>query len=227
MSFGDTVSGITAFAAIVAAVAAIFAARYTKRAAEEAAKAANASADQATASAEQVRLQRPRPIVVITFSYSFNEYKGNVATDNNEFWIQNIGDSPAFDVEVSPLETPGIVASLGEVSRLETMGIAYLVQGVAPIPCEHTLKPSRGALGIRRAAGFVHDAKEFFNQQSIKDEASRTKDYTYEIKFSVSYRSLEGRRFTQDYRLVIYFVLSNAWVELVGSLLEAKVSPIS
>jgi hypothetical protein len=201
--------------AAIATIAAIFAVVYTKRAAEAAAQAAKAAAD-------QVELQRPRPIVVASFAYSFSENKGNMAADDKEFHLENIGNSPAFDLELSVLETPGTLAELGEASQLETEKLPYLVPGIPPAICSHTLKPHRGVLSLRHAAGFVHDAVEFFKQQSKADASSRSPDSRYEIRFSIAYSSLDARRFTQPYRLVIYFVLSKAWIEPIGSLLEAK-----
>jgi hypothetical protein len=57
-------------------------------------------------------------------------------SDNDQsLKITTIGDSPAFDIEVSPLE-------VGE-SRLSTKKIAYLLQG-APAESTHELEPRSG-----------------------------------------------------------------------------------
>lgn len=206
---------ISACSTVVAVVAAGFAAFYTRRAATEAAKAARAAAD-------QVELQRPRPIVIAAFLRSLSETKVPGASDTY-IRLRNIGDSPAFDVLVSPLETPGVVPGLDSVSRLETERVLWLAPGIDPVPCVHRVIPDRGPLsGMRNAAGFVDDAKTFFDMQS-RDTSSRSGDHRYEIKFAVSYRSLDGRRFEQCHLFVVHFTRLSAWVEPVGSLLEAAV----
>jgi hypothetical protein len=93
---------VAAVAAIVAAGAAVVAARFTKQAVAEAAKAAKSASD-------QVELQRPNPIVVASFSYSFSDLRRETDAHDEEFQLQNIGESAAFDVEVSMIEAPGVV----------------------------------------------------------------------------------------------------------------------
>jgi hypothetical protein len=194
---------ISGVGTVIAAAAACFAALYTKRAAGEAAKAAKAAAD-------QVELQRPRPIVVATFLRSFSPNKGNMAADDKDLRLENIGDSPAFDVEVSNLEVPG--------SRLLTETFPYLQPGSSMV-CNHKLEPGRGLSGVMgRAALFVEDAKTYFNEQSM-NESSRSANFRYEIPFSISYRTVDLRQFKQSYVFVVYFPLLRAWVEPVGSLL--------
>jgi integrase-like protein len=109
---------------------------YTKRSAE-------ASANVARAAAAQVELQRPRPLVLATFQHSFSQ-SGKTPLDRS-FQFQNIGDSPAFDINVSPIETPGIVSALGP-SRLATETIRYLVPDKPSGGCIHRLEPTGGAL---------------------------------------------------------------------------------
>lgn len=209
---------ITAGCSMGAVVAAIFAARYTKRSASEAAKAATAAAD-------QVELQRPRPIVVATFSRSVSDNKTGPDNDDQEFRLANIGDSPAFDVEVSPLETPGELPYAKAASRLITEGFTYLLPKSMPAYCTHQLEPDRGAgtliaEKIRGAAGsFAMDAVRFFDGQHKTE--MRSPDHRYEIPFVLSYRALDGRRFRQPYVFVVYFLQLRAWIEPVGSLLEA------
>jgi hypothetical protein len=196
---------ITATSTVIAVGAAVAAAIYTKRSASEAAKAAKAAAD-------QVELQRPRPIVLAEFFYSFSPNRGNMARVNDrDFKLQNIGDSPAFDVELNPLEVPG--------TRLETDTLPYLLSG-APVPCIHRLDPPRGISGVMgRAALFVEDAKTFFDQQS-KNQSSKEPEFRYKVEFTVSYRALDGREFKQSCVLVVDFPSLSAWIESVGSLLE-------
>ena len=209
---------ITAIGAGIAAFAAVGAALYTKRSASEAAKAAKAAAD-------QVELQRPRPIVVATFSRSVSDNENNADDDDQEFRLANIGDSPAFDVEVSPLETPGELPNLRAASRLTTKRLSYLLPASTPARCTHELEPDRGAgtliaEKIRGMAGsFTRDAASFFNEQSKR--GIRSPDLRYEIPFMLSYLALDGRRFRQPYVFVVYFYQLRAWIEPAGSLLKA------
>jgi hypothetical protein len=186
---------------------------YARQSAEEAAKASKAAAD-------QVELQRPRPIVIAKFICYFGENRGNMTADDKELLLRNIGDSPAFDVNVSALQTPGSVQELGVPSNLKTDSLLWLAPSIDLTPCVHYLEPPRGfrnALGI--GALFVKDAKSFFDNQSINDQ-SNNPDSRYEIPFTVSYRSLDGRKFEQPHLLVIRS--PHAWVEAVGSLLESS-----
>ena len=82
----------------IAAIAAVVAARYAKGAVAEAARSAKAAAD-------QVDLARSRPIVLVTFSYSGKDQTQKVDR-TREFRLENIGNSPAFDVHVSPIGVP-------------------------------------------------------------------------------------------------------------------------
>ncbi len=181
--------------------------------------AAFAAMRAASAAAQQVKLQKPCPIVVIRFLHSFSDHKGGMSQpDDSDFWLQNIGDSPAFDIEVSPLETPGIVAGLGEPSRLETVIRRCLLSGAAPLAREHRLRPSRGAIRLRTVAAFLDDAMDVFRQQSMaKGSYPKAR---HEVSFSVSYSALDRCRREQDYLFVVDFIRREAWVEPVGSLLE-------
>jgi hypothetical protein len=129
-----------------------------------------------------------------------------------DFKLQNIGDSAAFDVDVSSLEVPK--------SRLETERIPYLLPG-SPVSCIHRLSPPRGRSGLMaKAALFLEDAKPFFDGQS--EGGGQSSDVRRRIEFAISYRSLDGRRFEQPYALVVFFPQQEAWVEPAVSLLEAS-----
>jgi hypothetical protein len=196
----------------IAAGAAIVAAIYTKQAAHEARNAAKAAAD-------QVELQRPRPIVIVFFERCFSDNKGNTAPNDTDFHLQNIGDSPAFDVVVSTLRVPGKLPYLGdEPSQLETRNFAFVTPGTQRVICAHQLSPPRGGMSTKGAAGFVDDATRFFNE---KNKSAHPSEMRHEIPFALSYRALDGRQFRQAYVFVIYWLTMTAWVEPVGSLLEA------
>lgn len=196
---------MTSVAAMIAAGAAIVAARYTKRAVHEAAKAAKAAAD-------QVELQRPRPIVLVTFSYSFKHNRS--AEDRfREFLIENIGDSPAFDVEMSSMEVPDAT------NRLITEGVSHLSAGSAHT-CKHRLEKSQGVLAVLATAEtFANDLVTYFDSHGVGTMTERI-DKRHQIQFGLSYRALDGRHFEQRYAFVVLFSRQRAWIEPVGSLLQ-------
>ena len=213
-SITDWMSGVGALiagvAAIVAAGAAIVAARYTKQAVHEAAKAAKSSAD-------QVELQRPRPIVLMTFLYSFKPGQRN---DIHQFQLENIGDSPAFDVIVSRMETPD------SASQLSTGGVSHLLAG-AVHSCKHRLEDDAGAVGgvlavLSPAESFAVRLAAYFDKHSAGTLPERI-DVRNEIGFTLSYRALDRRLFEQRYSFVVRFSRQQAWIEPVGSLLENSV----
>jgi hypothetical protein len=207
MSFAtDWMSGV---GAIVAAAAAIAAALFTKRAAEASAKAAEAAAD-------QVDLQRPRPIVIVAFLRSIAENAGNMAPMDRDFRLKNIGDSPAFDIEVGILKIPG--------SRLETAKLAYLLQGASEA-CVHQLDGSRAPIALTSsgiAGGFAADVAKYFNEQSKGEGSPGIDEVRHQVEFTVSYRALDGRCFKQAYAFVVFFAQLLACVEPVGSLLKTE-----
>lgn len=133
-----------------------------------------------------------------------------MADTDQSLKVTNIGDSPAFDVEVSTLEVGG--------TRLSTAKIAYLVQA-APAESTHKLEPARGVTGILGpAAMFLQDAKAFFDNQSRRE--SIQSNYRYTVPFTVAYRALDGRQFNQPYVFVVDFMQLKGWTEATGSLLE-------
>lgn len=210
---GATVAAwVSAIGTVVAAGAAAAAAIYTKRAAIEAGNAANAAAD-------QVSQQRPRPIVVVFFEHCFYDQRGTTAPHDSDFYLQNIGNSPAFDVTVSALQVPGRLPYLDNApSQLETRKLPFVTPGTQRAACEHELSPPRGGMSVKGAGGFVEDATRFFNEKSKTSGHSEMRN---EIPFILSYRALDGRQFRQPYVFVVYWPRVTAWVKPVGSLLDA------
>jgi hypothetical protein len=195
-------------AAIVAAGAAVLAARYTKQAVYEAAKAAKAAAD-------QVELQRPRPVVLLTFSYSFKHNRNTDEERFREFHLENIGNSPAFDVEVSSIEVPDAT------DRLTTEQLSHLLVSRTHA-CKHRLDKSQGVLGVLQPAEtFANALAAYFNQHSEGTLAERI-EKRHQIEFTLSYRALDRRRFEQRYAFLVFFPKQRVWIEPMGSLLESS-----
>jgi hypothetical protein len=201
MSAGGAIGA--AGAAIVAAVAAVRAARYTKRAADEAAKSAKSAA-------EQVELQRPRPVVLATFSF-------NLQRDGRpricEFQLENIGGSPAFDVEISPMEVPD------KSARLTTEKLSHLKPGDT-WPCRHRLEPNRGVLAVLEPVEtFANELASFFNKNTAGTFTERL-EAQHQIQFTLFYRALDKRRSEQRYAFIVSFIQQRVWIAPVGSLLD-------
>ena len=190
---------------VIAAIAAVVAARYAKGAVAEAARSAKAAAD-------QVDLARPRPIVLVTFSYSGKDQTQKVDR-TREFRLENIGNSPAFDVHVSPIGVPD--AS----HRLITEGLSYL-KASENKSCVHGRDPAGGVLSVLQPAEtFAHELICFFDKTgsgSLSENAFREN----KITFTLSYRALDGRRFAQRYAFIVVLMKEAAWIEPIGSLLE-------
>jgi len=171
------------------------------------------SCEGAKAAADQVELQRPRPIVLATFSYSFKQNQ-NAADDRfHEFCLENIGGSPAFDVEVSSIEVPD--AS----NRLITESLSHLAAG-STHSCKHSLENGQGVLGVLAPAKtFANDLVLFFDREKGGTLTERI-DKRHQIHFTLSYRALDRSRFKQQYAFIVFFPRLRAWIEPVGSLLE-------
>ena len=189
-------------ASIVAAVVAV---RYARQAAIETAKAAKAAAD-------QVELQRPRPILLLTYSRSFKQSPPEEER-LREFHLRNIGDSPAFDAEVGSLEMP-------DGSKvLTTDGLSYL-SPTAVHSCRHRLEGEQGAIGILSPSEtFADGLYDYFNKRSsgTLDESVQKR---HEIQFTLSYRAIDKRHFQQRHAFVARFIKQRVWIEPLGSLLE-------
>ena len=211
MNTGMIIEWITAGATVVAAIAAIGAVRFSRQAAEAARTAAQAAA-------EQVELQRPRPILVASYSQSLKTDGG--PAQGIPFTLRNIGDSPAFDIETGPIETPGELPHLGAASRLEMDRIPYLLAETST-QCNHRLLPPRGVRGVLQGlTQFTEDAARFFSEDATR--FSKASGHRSQIGFALYYRALDGRRFSQRYVFMVDFTSLQASVEPIDSLLSSS-----
>ena len=210
----DWMSGI---GTVIAAAAAIFATLYTKHSAEQATKASQAAADSAKTARDQTELQRPRPILVPSFSLAWNDNRSGLDNTDRDraIRIENIGNSPAFDINLTGLEIPGRGANL----RLSLF--CFLKPNVGPVqPFEQNVTWEVGPIELLQNGPlpiFIRRLREYFNNEALRSGDENVDRYY--IEFSLSYRALDGRSFSQAYYLAVSFIQSKSWIEPVSSLI--------
>lgn len=106
LKWTEVVSALSTASAVLISLGGAFIAwralRWNKDAVSETKRSADAAQKSAEAALKQVELQRPRPVVVAIYKKSLG-----TLSDNSSIRLRNIGDSPAFDVEVDRLRVPG------------------------------------------------------------------------------------------------------------------------
>ncbi len=147
--------------------------------------AAKAAKRQGGAAWEQVKLLHPRPVLVV-------EGNWNLETDADgpdRFVIRNVGSSPAFDIDISEIEGP-FIPSVRYSERLITERVFVIGEGCEVRTAQHRCTP--GNQFDRDATfTFLKGAGQSF---APKDEAGNPLHHT--LKFSLTYSTLDGRRFT-------------------------------
>jgi hypothetical protein len=140
---------------------------------------------QGDAAWEQVKLQRPRPVLVVEGSW-------NLETDadgQNGIVIRNVGSSPAFDIDISEIEGP-LIPSVRYSERLIPERVFVIGEGCEVIAAQHRCTP--GNQFDRDAAfAFMKIAGPSF---APTDEAGNPLRHT--LKFLLTYSTLDGGRFT-------------------------------
>jgi len=140
---------------------------------------------QGDAAWEQVKLQRPRPVLVVEGHWNLE----SDADGQNGFVIRNVGSSPAFDIDISEIEGP-FIRSVRYSERLITERVSVMGEGCEVIATQHRCAP--GNQFDRDAAfAFMKVAGQSF---APTDEAGILLRHT--LKFSLAYSTLDGRRFT-------------------------------
>jgi len=147
--------------------------------------AAKAAKRQGSAAWEQVKLLRPRPVLVV-------EGNWNLETDANGpdgFVIRNVGSSPAFDIDISEIEGP-FIASVGYSERLITERIFVISEGNEVRAVQHRCTPGN-QLDLDATFNFLQVAG---NSMFASNEAGNPPRHT--LKFVLTYSTLDGGRFT-------------------------------
>jgi hypothetical protein len=147
--------------------------------------AAMAAKRQGGAAWEQVKLLRPRPVLVVKGTW-------NLETDADRldgFVIRNVGSSPAFDIDISEIEGP-FVPSVQYSERLITDRIFVIGQGAEVRATQHRCTPGN-QFDRDATSAFLKVAGQSF---APTDEAGNPLRHT--LKFLLTYSTLDGRRFT-------------------------------
>lgn len=131
---------------------------------------------------EQVKLQRPRPVLVVVGSW-------NIETDANGqdgFVIRNVGSSPAFDIDISEIEGP-LIPSVRYSERLITERVFVIGEGAEVVATQHRCAPGNqfdrdAAFNFMKVAG-----------QSFAPANGGGNPLRHTLKFSLTYLTLDGR----------------------------------
>jgi hypothetical protein len=140
---------------------------------------------QGDAAWEQVKLQRPRPVLVVEGHWNLE----SDADGQNGFVIRNVGSSPAFDINISEIEGP-FIPSVGYSERLITERIFVIGEGCDVRPAQHRCTPGNQ---------FDRDAAVTFLKvagQSFMSTVDAGNSLRHTLKFSLTYSTLESRQFT-------------------------------
>ncbi|MGB8887009.1 MAG: hypothetical protein WCC87_09825 [Candidatus Korobacteraceae bacterium] len=175
----QTINLVIALATCVAAIAACFAAR-------SASKAAKAAESQRRAAWEQVKLQRPRPVVIVEGDWKL---EGSDENKSDCLRIQNIGLSPAFDVDVAEIE--GLQTA--EYTELLTTERIFLLPAKSnPVYATHHRRVPGIPITDKSMLGFVRTVGESFP----RTDADGNPCLDHRLNLEVTYKTLDERRYT-------------------------------
>lgn len=148
--------------------------------------AAFSAASGAFAAWKQVKLQRPRPVVIVEGRWSLDYAIGGP----NGFRLQNVGSSSAFDIQISEIEGP-VLKPVQYKERLTTDHIFVLPERTEPLEVTHHRHASVNVINHQAAATFIQNAGPAF---SAEDDDGNP-NLTHDLNFFVEYSALDGRRF--------------------------------
>ena len=144
------------------------------------------AASGAFAAWKQVKLQRPRPVAVVEGRWSLD----NAIGGPSGFRLQNVGSSPAFDIQISEIEGP-ILKQVQYRERLTTDHIFVLPERIEPLEVTHHRHASINVINHQAAATFIQNAGPAFSPEDYDDN----QNLTHDLNFFVEYSALDGRRF--------------------------------
>lgn len=152
------------------------------------------------------RRQRPRPIVIAQYVQSLGAFN-----EAQPVKLQNVGNSPAFDITIPYLKLPGKTSHV-----LKTETIRFIRDGEWA-DTRHVLEPDDQPMrpGMSYLQTFAALLQQHFNKPG------RAFEHPDSIPFTVCFKSIEGERFSVQHRFVIDAgFLNQARVELDQSLLS-------
>ena len=159
-------------------------------------RAARAAKTQGDAAWEQVKLQRPRPVIIVEASWNLE--KDSDAPDN--ILVRNVGSSPAFDVDISEIEGP-LLQAQGYRERLVTDRIFVLAEQAEIRAAHHRIVPGTPISHVA-ALGFVKTAA---GSPAAMDNGGDP--HRPSLEFSLGYSALDGRRFKVPCRIQFWLGL--------------------
>src|ERR1035441_8042062 len=134
---------------------------------------------------EQVKLLRPRPVLVVEGNWSLE----SDSDGPDGFVIQNVGSSPAFDIHISGIEG-SFIPSVRCSERLITERILVIGDGSEVRAVQHRCMPGNQ---------FDADATFAFLKvagQSLPLTGEAGSPLRHMLKFIRAYSTTDGRRFT-------------------------------
>ena len=188
----QTFNLVIASATCVAAIAACIAAW-------SASKAAKAAESQGRAAWVIVELQRPRPVVIVEGDWKL---EGSDENKSDCLRIQNIGSSPAFDVDVTEIE--GLKRA--EYTELLTKErIFVLAEKSAPMHATHHRRVPGIPITPKAMLEFVKTVGESFPHK----DAAGNPSLDHRLNFEITYKTLDGRRYTTACQIRFNLVVSS------------------
>lgn len=115
-------------------------------------KAARAAKRQGDAAWEQVKLLRPKPVLVVEGAWDIEDD----AVEPDGFLIRNLGSSPAFDITISDIEGP-FLPSVGYSERLVTERV-FALDADGEVHAVHQRITPGGPLSVKAASAFVKNS---------------------------------------------------------------------
>ncbi len=163
----------------------------------------------AKAARAQVKLQEPRPVIVIEGKWPLEN--NNVEQDG--FLVRNLGSSPAFDISISDIEGPLLPSEPPYRERLITEQIPVIADKGEAHAIHHRCLPN-SQIDQQAVLGFVKTAGPRFPIEG----AGGNRCLEHDLHFSVTYSRVNGTQIKT--KCVIRFNLG-------VNVLVAHVAPVS
>lgn len=230
--WGAIASGVAAIATVVAATVAGFALKYARQAAEKAGAQAEAALDAAKSAREQVELMRremqwnePQPSLFPRIEFQ-NPYSG----PGGSIFIDNVGDVPAFDIEIAPMSISEPPPGIGVITAVRLYPRPILAEGktmeAVPLPEEKFATPGDPWSGKYTTNLGTFLKAMIDTNRKVAALTGDPKRPTQAGIFSVNFANSRGATFQQSFHIVISDVQSIE-VQPVGSMVRCRTKPLT
>ena len=181
--------------------------------------AAKQAAVSAQAARDQVLLQRPLPLVVVDWRWEMQD--GAPQVSPRQFELRNIGNSTAFDVELTPLSFQATEAGVTEAWALNTERVLYILQN-SSASCTHIVSKDRRNVfdNMPPLPRFIAEASRALSVAFVNGAPVRQAQAT--MPFTISYSTADGRQITCDCVIKLDFIDKTARVSPVSSWLPPR-----